>query len=112
MTKKEMNEIVLAITEVRNYMGNLKDIDEMISKIGKYLNIEGACFVAEFHEWHYNCRTQEESFDLNDFLSPQDQKPLIKSMIKALKEQREEYAMDLQKAEGRLKGLMKEALNE
>lgn len=112
MTKEEMNEIVLAITEVRNYMGNLKDIDEMISKIGKYLNVKGSCFVAEFHEWHYNCRTQEESFDLNDFLSPRDQKPLIKSMIKALKEQREEYAMDLQKAEGRLKGLMKEALNE
>jgi len=112
MTRKEMDEIVLAITEVRNYMGNLKDIDEMISKIGKYLNIAGSCFVAEFHEWHCHCRTQEESFDLNDFLSPQDQKPLIKSMIKALKEQREEYAMDLQKAEGRLKGLMKEALNE
>ena len=112
MTREEMDEIVLAITEVRNYMGNLKEIDKMISKIGKYLNIMDACFVAVFHEWHYNCRTQEESFDLNDFLSPEDQKTLIKYVIKALKEQREEYAMDLQKAEGRLKGLMKEALNE
>lgn len=114
MTRKEAGKIIKAIAEVRNYTSAMEEIDEFISKVKKYLDIEGVCFAAHFCRWHNNFTscTPEEVFDLDTFLPPEDQKSIIKSMVKALEKKREEYATGLQKANERLKGLMKEVLNE
>lgn len=112
MTREEMSKIREAATEVANYMGNVYEIDEVIEKLEDYELNERVSFTAEIYAWEAGEYSAKDKFVLNSFLSSDDQAPLRKIIIDALKEQREEYISDFQKATGSLEKLAKEVLNE
>ena len=112
MTKKEVNEILIAATKVVNNIKSIDKIDEMIGTFENYELKEGASFTTELYAWQAGSRTAKYKLDLNLFLSSDDQAPLRKIIIDALKEKREEYISDFQKAAGSLEKLAKEVLNE
>lgn len=112
MTRKEMSKIREVATEVANYMGNVYEIDEVIEKFENYELNERVSFTAEIYAWEAGEISAKDKFTLNSFLSSDDQKPLRIAIIDALKEKREEYISDFQKATESLEKLTKEALNE
>ena len=112
MTRKEMSKIEEAVTEVANYAGNIYGIDEAIEKLESYELNERVSFTAEIYAWEAGDYSAKDKFVLNSFLSSDDQTPLRKIIIAMLKEKREEYISDFQKATVSLEKLAKEVLNE
>lgn len=112
MTRKEMSKIGEAATEVANHMGCVYGIDKIIEKLEDYELNEKVSFTTEICVWEAGEISAKDRICLNSFLSSDDQKPLRMAIIDALKEQREEYISDFQKATESLEKLTKEALNE
>lgn len=112
MTRKEVNEIIMAATEVVSNIKNIDKADEMIEKIKDYELEEGVSFTTEIYVWQSGEFSAKDKFTLNSFLSSDDQEPLRKIIIAMLKEKREEYISDFQNAVGSLEKLAKEVLNE
>lgn len=112
MTRKEMNKIREVATEVANYRGNAYEIDEVIEKLEGYESNERVSFTTDLYAWEAGEISAKDKFTLNSFLSSNDQKSIRTVIIDELKEKREEYISDFQKAAGSLEKLAKEALNE
>lgn len=112
MTRKEMDEIIEATTEIANNMRSVYKIDCVIEKFEDCELKEGMNFNTEICVWQDGDFFAKDKFTLSSFLSSDDQTPLRKIIIAMLKEKREEYISDFQKATESLEKLTKEALNE
>lgn len=112
MTKKEVNEVIMAATEVINNIKNINKVNETIEKFEDYELKEGVSFTTEIYAWQAGDFSAKDKFALNSFLSSDDQEPLRKIIIAMLKEKREEYISIFQKAAGSLEKLAEGVLSE
>lgn len=112
ITRKEVDEIVTAATEVANSARNIRNINEVIEQI-KHLSLEeGTLFSMNLYAQKAKVGIIEKKVNLRDFLSSDEQLPIREAFIQALEEKREEYISIFQKAAGSLKKLAEGVLSE
>lgn len=115
MTKKEVDEVIMAANEVVKSIRSIDEIDEMIERIETYSLIEGISFTTNINVWQAGITVAKERINLNSFLSSDDQVLIRKAIIVALKKKRKELTSDFKEVAGKfekLTKLAKEALNE
>nr|DAS35292.1 MAG TPA: hypothetical protein [Caudoviricetes sp.] len=115
MTKKEVDEVIMAANEVVKNIGSIDEIDEMIERIETYSLIEGISFTTNINVWQAGRTVAQERINLNSFLSSDDQVLIRKAIIVALKKKRKELTSDFKEVTGKfekLTKLAKEVLNE
>lgn len=112
ITRKEVDEIVTAATEVVNSAINIRNIDEVIEQIKNLSLEEGALFNMSLYKQKGKAGVAEKLVDLQNFLSSDEQLPIREAFIQAIKEKREEYTSDFQEVTKEFEKLAKEVLNE
>lgn len=115
MTKKEVDEVIMAANEVVKSIRSIDEIDEMIEKFESYLLTEGISFTTAINVLQAGRTDAKERINLNSFLSSDDQVLIRKAIIVALKKKRKELTSDFKEVAGKfekLTKLAKEALNE
>lgn len=115
MTKKEVDEVIMAANEVVKNIRSIDEIDEMIERIETYSLIEGISFTTNINVWQAGRTVAQERINLNSFLSSDDQVLIRKAIIVALKKKRKELTSDFKEVTGKfekLTKLAKEVLNE
>ena len=112
ITRKEVDEIITAATEVVNSAINIRNIDEVIEQIKNWSLEEGALFNMSLYKQKGNAGVAEKLVDLQNFLSSDEQLPIREAFIQAIKEKREEYTSDFQEVTKEFEKLAKEVLNE
>lgn len=109
ITRKEVDEIVTAATEVVNSARNIRNINEVIEQI-KHLSLEeGTLFNMSLYKQRGKAGVAEKLVDLQNFLSSDEQLPIREAFIQALEEKREEHTSNFQEAIKEFEKLAKEA---
>lgn len=108
ITKKEVDEIVTAATEVANSARNIRDINEVTEEIKNWSLEEGALFNMNLYTQKIKYGVVKKIVDLETFLSSDEQLPIREALIQALKEKREEYTSNFQEDTKEFEKLAKE----
>ncbi|AYB00235.1 hypothetical protein [Lachnoanaerobaculum umeaense] len=108
ITRKEVDEIVTAATEVANSARNIRDINEVIEEIKNWSLEEGALFNMNLYTQKIKYGVVKKIVDLETFLSSDEQLPIREALIQALKEKREEYTSNFQEDTKEFEKLAKE----
>ena len=108
VTRKEVDEIVTAATEVANSARNIRNINEVIEEIKNWSLKEGALFNMNLYTQKGKDGVVKKIVNLGTFLSSDEQLPIREVFIQALKEKREEYTSNFQEATKEFEKLAKE----
>lgn len=109
ITRKEVDEIVTAATEVANSARNIRNINEVIEQIKNLSLEEGTLFNMNLYTRKAKDGIMEKMVDLRAFLSSDEQLPIREAFIQALEEKREEHTSNFQEAIKEFEKLAKEA---
>ena len=109
ITRKEVDEIVTAATEVANSARNIRNINEVIEQIKSLSLEEGTLFNMNLYTQKNKDGVVKKIVDLGTFLSSDEQLPIREVVIQALKEKREEYTSNFQEDTKEFEKLAKEA---
>lgn len=108
ITRKEVDEIVTAATDVANSARNIRNINEVIEEIKNCSLEEGTLFNMNLYTQKSKAGVVKNIVNLQTFLSSDEQLPIREAFIQALKEKREEHTSNFQEATKEFEKLAKE----